>query len=230
MDIAGGVGQVRHQPLADHLHLVDQFVRLDRLGLEHRLQIGVFVGEISFELGGEGFEINQVREAQAGSRDLVFVRRSDSETGGADRILAQSRLAGAVDRAMIRHYQVGVVAELEAALAVQERMRMKVVEFLDQGDGIDYRAVADHADLARVQRAGRNQAQDELLSVDDQGMGRVVAPLETDDDIGVGRQQIDDLALTLIAPLCADYGHCFHCDTEPRCARRAAESVRTRPR
>ena len=78
------------------------------------------------------------------------------------------------------------------------------VDFLDQDLRIDDHAVADDAELVRVQRAGRDQVEDGLLAVDDQRVAGVVAALEADDDIGVVGEQIDDLALALVAPLGAD--------------------------
>ena len=187
-----------------------QLAGLDGLGLEHGLEVGVLIGDIAFEFGGEGSKLDQVREAQPGARDLVFVGRSDAEPGGTDRILAQVRLAAAVNRPMIRHHHVRIVAELEGTLAAQMGVGPQIVDFLDQGEGIDHGAVANHAGLAGMQRSGRNQPQDELLPVHDQGMGGVVATLKAHHDIGVGGQQVHDLAFALVTPLCADYGHCLH--------------------
>ena len=69
--------------------------------------------------------------------------------------LPSSRLARAVDRAMVRHHHVRVVAELEQRVVGEAAARAQLVELFDQRDRIDHRAVADHADLARMQRAGR---------------------------------------------------------------------------
>ena len=78
------------------------------------------------------------------------------------------------------------------------------VDFLDQDFRIDDHAVADDAELVRVERAGRDQVEDGLLAVDHQRVAGVVAALEANDDIGVVSKQIDDLALALVTPLGTD--------------------------
>ena len=65
-------------------------------------------------------------------------------------------------------------------------------------------AVADEAAHVLVQDAGGNQREDGLAPVDDERVARVVAALEASDGGGALGQQIDDLALALIAPLRAD--------------------------
>ena len=62
-------------------------------------------------------------------------------------------------------------------------------------------AVADDAELARVENSGRDEMQDGLFSSDDQGMAGVVAPLEAGDHIGIFRVDIDDFSFPFIAPL-----------------------------
>ena len=59
------------------------------------------------------------------------------------------------------------------------------VDLLDQDLRIDDHAVADDAELIRVERAGRDQVKDGLFAVDHQCVAGVVAALEADDDIGV---------------------------------------------
>ena len=86
----------------------------------------------------------------------------------------------------------------------------EVVDFIEQRERIDDGAVANDADLARMQRARRHQAQDEFLAIDDQRVRGVVAALKADDHVGVGRQQVDNFAFAFIAPLGADHGDSFH--------------------
>ena len=99
---------------------VDDLGGLDRLRLEHRLQVGDFCRERcarSFSL--KNLKFDEILEAQAGARHLVFVGRTDAESGGADRTLAQARLARAIDRAMIRHHHVCVVTELQQGVVAE---------------------------------------------------------------------------------------------------------------
>ena len=76
----------------------------------------------------------------------------------------------------------------------------EAVHLLEQDGRIDDDAVADHADLAGVEDAGRDEMQDGLLALDDQGVAGIVAPLEPDDDIGVLRVKIDNFSLSLRHP------------------------------
>ncbi|MNC94513.1 hypothetical protein D3C83_113870 [compost metagenome] len=83
-------------------------------------------------------------------------------------------------------------------------MGFERVNLVDQDFRIDDHAIADDAELVRVEGAGRDQMQDRFLAVDHQRMAGVVAALKADDDIGVAGKQIDDLAFTLVAPLGTD--------------------------
>ena len=81
----------------------------------------------------------------------------------------------------------------------------ELVELGEQRLRIDDHAVADDAGDAGMQDAGRNQVQDELLAVDVDGVARVVAALVARHDGEARRQQVDNLALALIAPLGAQH-------------------------
>ena len=58
--------------------------------------------------------------------------------------------------------------------------------------------------IARVQDAGRDQVEDEALVLDDHGVPGVVARRCNGPRPGPLEQQVDDLALALVAPLGAD--------------------------
>ena len=55
-----------------------------------------------------------------------------------------------------------------------------------------------------TQNAARDQFEDELLFADENRMARIVAALIAGDDIEPFREEIDDLAFTLVAPLGAE--------------------------
>ena len=71
-------------------------------------------------------------------------------------------------------------------------------------------AVADHADLVRVEDPGGDQVELELLAVADDRVAGVVAALEADDHVGAVGEQVDDLPLPLVAPLGSDYDQAWH--------------------
>ena len=65
-------------------------------------------------------------------------------------------------------------------------------------------AVTDQAERVIAQDARGDEMQDGLLALDDQRMARVVATLETRDGADTFGEEIDDLALALVAPLRAE--------------------------
>ena len=209
-DERAGVAQIREQPAARFFHRVDRFVGLDRLGLEQCFQVRVLLDDVAAEFLLEKFEIEQIFEAQSHPSHLVFVGRADSESGRADRTLAQPRLASAIDRQMIRHHHVRFVTDLEQTVVGEMAAALEVRDFAEQCDRIDDQPVADYASFAGMERAGGHQPQHKLLAADHQRVSRVVSALEAYDHIGVGRQHIDDFALALVAPLRADHGNCLH--------------------
>ena len=81
----------------------------------------------------------------------------------------------------------------------------QLVDLREQRLRIDDDAVADDADDAVVQDAGRDQVQDELLAADVDRVAGVVAALIARHDREARRQQVDDLALAFVAPLGAEH-------------------------
>jgi hypothetical protein len=99
-----------------------------------------------------------------------------------------------------------LVTDDEATAGVDAE-RGKLIDFLEERLRIDDNAVADHAGDACVQHAGRDQMQHELLSLDEHRVPGVVAALRAGDDLKAWREQVDDLALALVAPLGAEHDH-----------------------
>src|SRR5687768_9466231 len=96
------------------------------------------------------------------------------------------------------------VADEEAASHIKAHPR-ELVHFREQRARIHHHAVADEADNAGMQDAGRNEMEDELAASDVDGVAGVVSALIARHHIEVGCQQVDNLALALIAPLGAKY-------------------------
>ena len=61
--------------------------------------------------------------------------------------------------------------------------------------------VAHHIDGVRAQNAGRQQVQNELALVVDDGVPRVVAALIADDDVIVLGKQVNHSALAFVTPV-----------------------------
>ena len=89
---------------------------------------------------------------------------------------------------------------METALQL-EAPALDLLELLHEIERIHHHAVADHAVLAVVENPGRHEMEDILLIPEDHGVTSVRAALETDHDIRLFSQEVNDLALAFIAPL-----------------------------
>ena len=87
-----------------------------------------------------------------------------------------------------------VAVDLDAA-------SLQAGDLLEQSPRINHDTVADDADFAGMQDAGRNQVQDVLIVADLDRVSGVIAALITDDHIGLLGQHVDDLAFAFITPL-----------------------------
>ena len=152
----------------------------------------------------EPLRIVEVADADAAARDLVLVRRADAARGRPDLAFAAPRLGQQVEVAVIRQDQMRLVADENTAGDVDAVLR-QLVDLGKQRLRIDDDAVADDARDARVQDAGRNQAEDELGPVHVDRVTGVVSSLVAADQRKMRREKIDDLALALIAPLRAEH-------------------------
>ena len=212
-DAAAGVPK-RGQLEAD---VADQ--RLDAFGLgqrflQHLLEVdGTFleivlqheVAEIQqlAEFRREALAVEQVGHPDGTPGHLVLVGRADAAPGGADRARAARPLASEVQRDVRRQYQRAIGADAQS-LEDRHAARGQHVRFLQQRGQRQHDAVADEALHALVQDAGGNQRQDRLLPAYHQRVTGVVTTLEAGDARRPLRQQVDDLALALVAPLRAD--------------------------
>ncbi len=166
------------------------------------------------ELGGEFFALEQVLHAHRAPRHLVFVGRADAAAGGADGIGAARHFARLIQRDMRRKDQRAVGRDAQARehvdAGVDERLRFAEQRFQRQ-----HHAVADEALHVLVQDSRRNERQHGLLAADDQRVAGVVAALESRDRGGALGEQVDDLALALVAPLGPDDDDEFAHDLNP---------------
>ena len=88
----------------------------------------------------------------------------------------------------------------------------EVADLLEQLGNVQRHAVADHIHRARIAGAGGEKMQREFAVVVDDGMACVGPALEPDHHVRLLGEQIRYLALSLVAPVCAD--DCFyHRDT-----------------
>jgi hypothetical protein len=148
----------------------------------------------------------EVAHAHAAARDLRLVRRPDAALGRADRValLLAAPLAQPFDEAMVRQDHVRAFADEELAV-LQEPLRLTVADLLEEGLGVDDHAVAEDAALAGVEHARRDQVRDQLLAADDERVPGVGTAAVAHDRVGALGEDVDDLALSFVAPLGSDH-------------------------
>ena len=154
------------------------------------------------DLAPQDLLVEQVLHADADARVLVHVARADAAAGGADLVLAELLLVGAVQQQVVRHDEVGVAADAQVVAA--DAAAAQRLDLTEQDVRVDDDAVADDARLGLVEDARGDQVELELLAVPHDGVAGVVAALEARDHVGLLGQQVGDLAFALVAPLGAD--------------------------
>ena len=204
VEVERGVGDVAAQAIAVAAVRVVNDVELHRLFFEDRPEVDVLLLEVALELFAERLLLEEIDEADARPRHLVLVGRPDAAPRRPDLAFAAQALAREVDRLVVRHDQVRLVADLEARVVGQVAAGAERGQLRDQYLRIDHDAVGDDADLSLMQHARRDQVQHRLLLADEQRVTGVVAAAEAHDDVGVAGEDVDDLALALVAPLHAD--------------------------
>src|SRR5207248_6011024 len=181
------------------------------------------------DLLAKDLRVEDVLDADPEPHCLVGVAGADAALRGADREVAEPPLARLVDREVPRHDQVGVAREVD--LVGWMASSFELVELGDQHLGIDDATVADDTRLAADDPARQGPDLVRLVTDDDRVAG-VRAALIAADDVGVLGEQVDDLALPLVAPLRAHDDSGGHVDEVCRRPRppRVRDSRRGRPR
>ena len=91
----------------------------------------------------------------------------------------------------------------------------EAVNLLDQRRKMDHDPIADNAGHAGMQNARRDQVQNRLLTIDNQGVAGVVAALKAHHSLCLLSQQVHDLALAFVTPLSADDHYALAHDQVP---------------
>ncbi len=98
--------------------------------------------------------------------------------------------------------------ELRGGLDFPARLERR--ELAHQHGGVQNDAIADDARLVAVEDAAWDEGEDRLLPIHHQGVPGVVAALEAHHHLGALGEQVDHLALALVAPLGAHHHHVWH--------------------
>ena len=100
------VGEMRSQPSAPGEALLDERLDLEPLVRQERAEHGVLLGQDPGELRAQRVGVEQVLEAQACPGRAILVRRPDPPSGRPHLRLAEARLAGDVEGAVVRQDHV----------------------------------------------------------------------------------------------------------------------------
>ena len=109
-----------------------------------------------------------------------------------------------VEGAVVGEYQVRARTDFDARGRDLKPLRGEAVGLGEEGYGVNDHAVAEHAGLARMDDAGGDEVQRVRLVADFDGVAGVVTALVARDHVEALGQEVNDLALALVAPLRAD--------------------------
>src|SRR6266849_1693786 len=183
--------------------LVKDRIRVEWLStIRNDDSISVF--QVAFDARTKYFGNQSVRDANPSAARFIFISRANAAQRSSHALVTETFFAGVIQRAVIRQYQVRSRADLNAIGRDADALRDEPIGFFKKGLRIDHHAVAQHAGLAHVNDAGRQQMQHEGLIADLDRMSGIVAALIADHDVETLGEQIDNLALAFIAPLGPD--------------------------
>ena len=105
-----------------------------------------------------------------------------------------------IELLMVREDQVGVSAEAE--IGRRHAAGLEHVHLGDEDAGINHHAITDNRGDVGIEDTTGNDLEGEGLAVDHQRVAGVVATLIADDHRHLASDEVGELALALVAPLC----------------------------
>ena len=104
---------------------------------------------------------------------------------------------------MERQNELRSIGDQQATVGLDPR-RLEAVDLFQQRRRRDHHAVTEHTLLFRVKDPGWDQVEREVPIGELHRMAGVMPALEANDGVETGTNQVDDLALTFVAPLKTD--------------------------
>ena len=108
-----GIRDVGLQLFPKSLITTMDIIEVERFLFEDRFQVNIFFLDIVLELLAKGVFFQEIDEANADPRYLVFVSRPDAASGGADLAFTAKSLASQIDGFVVRHDQVRLFADAQ---------------------------------------------------------------------------------------------------------------------
>ena len=183
VNIARGIGDVGGQAVAQATVVIEDVLILKRLFFQQGAEVNVFLFEVALQLPGEHVFVQEIDKANPDTGHLVFIRGTNPPAGRPDLALAAEPLPREINGLVVGGNQMGDFTDLERVRVRQAALLPEGIDFLNQHFGVDHHAIADHAHLAVVQHARRDEPDDGFLPPNNQGVTRVVPALKTDNDI-----------------------------------------------
>jgi hypothetical protein len=194
---------------------VVHLAEIDRLRPEC-LEDAVVLADLGLQFFREQRRLHQVRHAQSSSGRLVTVGGTDPALGRPDLRVAFAQLALFVEHPVIRQDEVRAIADEEVLPDFDTKLAQPLNLFYER-NRIDHNAVADYAAFAATQNPRRNQVKNIFRAAMNDGVAGVVPALAPDHDVGLGGQDVDDLAFAFVAPLRADQNGVGHDNKTTNC-------------
>jgi hypothetical protein len=201
VDEERGVGDVRAQALRVFVVAGGDLLQLERPGAVHALEPDVLLRQRYLDLLPQDLRVEEVLHTDSESRRLIGVARADPAPRRADLKSAEPAFRGAVDRDVPRHDQVSVTGKSNSL--GRDPPGLELVQLLDECAGID-RAAGAQDTLLPSEDARGHVPQLVGRPVGHDRVAGVRAALVAAHEIGVLGEQVDDLALALVAPLRPD--------------------------
>jgi hypothetical protein len=195
-----GVGDERADALGRGGVIIVHFGGIERVSTKKRVGDGVFLFAGGFDVRFEQRCIEQIDDAETTAGHLVLVGGADALAGGADLLASGRGFGGQLDHPVIGQDDVRTAGDEETAVDVEAGFA-HAVNLVQEINGIEDDAVADDAYAIGANDAAGNELQDELVLANDDGVPGVMAAGVTRHGGEPLAKHVDNLSLTLIAPL-----------------------------
>src|SRR5712692_3140129 len=158
----------------------------------------------------QSLRVEQIPHPDSHSRHLIFVGGANPAARGPDRATAPHLFAHRIQQLVPWKNDMGVARYQKLRIISQETSGLEGFDLPHQDERIDHHSVSNYAGLPVMKNSRGDEMENRLLTTDHQRMPGVVSALEPDHDLRVLRQQIDDFAFPLIAPLRSDHHDIWH--------------------
>ena len=205
-----GVAHHRAQAVGIDAVFRDHRVRIDRLAAVNAGDHAVFARAGLADDGFKALCVHKIVHADAAALGFIHIGRADALFGRADggAFLGLFRLAQRVQLQMPGHD--AVAARIDEQLVGRHALFVQAVDLAQDRLGVDDHARPDDVNAVRIQNAGRDELQLIFLVVYNNRVAGVVAALAAHHQIRLACENINELALALVAPLGAENNLTWH--------------------